>query len=190
MDKIKMVKMTKDLEGRRRFLKLAGTGSLAVLVGTTFGIGGCKGNFSEDDNKNIAKYLKQEYLNADIAQPDYAYPQNIEEYTKLVNEHMPYVNITNPTQRDRVFLSNINDKCGLEDVLSYMEIDMKNLTEEQKRELKEANAYNMVEGDEKEHRKFLEDFPWIDYDNMTDKDKIWLRKVGRGTMEWLPTVHM
>ena len=181
--------MSKDLS-RRRFLKLAGGGSLVVLAATALRTNVYEGNSPRDDNADIVRYLNQEYSNADPNQPDHAYPQNIGEYAELVKKHMPYVSATDPNQKDRVFLSKINDRCGLRDVLDYMEIDMENLTEEQKRDLEEANAYKMLESDEKEHRKFLNDFPWIDYDNITDKDKIWLRKTGKGMIEGLQSVQM
>ncbi len=123
-------------------------------------------------NESIDNYLRKEYATLDLTQADdYEFKIAVKSHGHFIKKYMPYVNVENPTPRDKAFISKLSD---LDIFISYMTIDPSNFTESQKGDIEYFNLRKESGGLDSNDLRFISKFPWIDQKNLTAKDKAWL----------------
>jgi len=166
---------------RRSFLRDTITTTLGTLVLGTSSCRDKKNNsrYESDTlgNRGIISYLGQLYRTAEPNQiNDEVYEREVERFGHVIREYLPFVNLDNPTAHDKSFICQVND---WDPIVWYLKINPNKLTQEQMKDLNEFNSHKLNQQD----IDFIKGFPWLEFNRLTDKDKVWLIQNARATAE-------
>lgn len=160
------------IQSRRSFLKDAmNKTTLGVLV-----LASCRNNSKDNrGNKGIISYLKTVYDSTDPKEiHEGLYSSEVKRHGKIITGYLPFVDLKNPTNQDKAFICTVKD---WDPIVDYLTINPNKLTEEDKQTLNEYNSYIKDSSShklDKLDREFIGQMPWLNPDNLTNKDKIWL----------------
>jgi len=160
--------------GRRDFINIS-AGAIGAYLS------GCSGK--ADPTEARAKKYFADLYNIDRTSVDCVIedatgvPQELKGITDFVHKLYPQIDLQNPSQRDAVFLK--ENSMMIQFYQEYTSIDVHNLTGEQRWMLNHFDSSAV----EEEDRKLIPYFAWIDPNNLTDRDKVFLENVREGVAE-------
>ncbi|MFH1053270.1 MAG: hypothetical protein V1740_02520 [Candidatus Woesearchaeota archaeon] len=135
--------------------------------------------------KSVRKGLKEAYFNVDLA--DYVNSRVSDNFfgeldrisgeeRGYVSKKLPFVNIDDPTIKDYLFIHTFGEI--IEAFLEYQDIDMRNLTDRQKKLIAEYDKnLEKEEGLSRDDIEFIEEVPGVHPDRINNRDKVYLMEI-------------
>ncbi|MEK7653437.1 MAG: hypothetical protein AAB358_03090 [Patescibacteria group bacterium] len=131
-------------------------------------------------------YFKEVYFATKVGKADLEkeadwrqdWAKSPEDYAAFLKNKLPFMNVVEPTSKDLKFLTEQSELLEL--FWEWSKINPRHLTADQRDFFEHFRQWEKVRTieEEKDDREFISAFPWIDPDQLSIRDKVFLSEAG------------